>query len=219
MAQKGNTDRYAMILERQKERLDDARRRKGENPTDRKNPGKLIQSHYNALTWISEKNPPEDTFLVDSSIIAPHYAPSTTSSDRLTKMYVKDLQLETHHRGFYLLLTTIVSPMKIAGVIVSLMRDEADDVVMTSHHYENIQSLYLAGVFMIKEPYFTITSDGDYCVRVDHVTDMIHICAGYNRVSSHLGPYSDEIPVTTVDWKCKGDTELKEQNYIAAAMA
>ena len=213
------TEQCVELLERQKERLDDARRRKGEIPDDSKKPKELVESHWRALKWIKEKRHPGDTFIVDSSIIAPYYPPSTASPGCLTEMHIKELQLETHHRGSYLILTTNVPPINVAGVIISVMRDEFDNMVMTSHHYVNAESLFLGGIFMIKEPYFTIRSDGDYHVRVDHVTDMVHVCAVLHWIPSSLRTHDESGSMTTSDWKRKGDREMKGNNYIAAVMA
>lgn len=214
-----NSAKCAELLERQKERLDDARRRKGEIPIDSKRPKELIESHERASKWLSEKKSPGDTFIVDSSIIAPYYPPSTASPDCLAEMHIKDLQLETHHRGSCLLLMTYMKPIKVAGVIISLMRDEAYDMVITSHHYEDAENLNLGDIFMIKEPYFTITSDGDYCVRVDHVTDMLRVSPLYHRVSSKLRLQVGDTFTTTSDWKRKGDWEMKRKDYITADRA
>lgn len=219
MDKKGNTELYAALIERQKERLDNARRRQGEHPTDSKAPSELVQSHLRAFNWMLEKKPARDTFFSDSSAIAPYYPPSITSIDHLEKMQIKNLQLETHHRGFYLMLAASMHPVKIAGVIISLMRDEANAMVMSSHHHEDAEGVSLGGVFIIKEPYFTITSDGDYCVRVDHVTDMIHISAGHERVPLILRPDSATGFLSPPDWRDEGNLAMGKGKYIAAAMA
>lgn len=212
------TKECVALLESQKKRLDNARRRKGEIPDDSQKPQELVESHWRTSKWIKEKSHPGDNFIVDSSIIAPYYPPSTASPGSLTKMHIKELQLETHHRGSYLILRTNVPPIKVAGVIISVMRDELHNMVMTSHHYVNAESLFLGGIFMIKEPYFTIRSDGDYHVRVDHVTDMIHVCAVSHWIPSNLRTHDDSSSMTS-DWKRKGDRELDHRNYIAAVMA
>lgn len=217
-----NTDvsieRYAPLIERQKERLEAASMLRGEIPTDRKSPHELGSGFVRASKWIREKRS-RDIFVVDSSIIAPYYAPSTVSPDRLTKLHIKDLQLETHHRGYYLLLTVNLYPLQVAGVVISIMRDETDDMIMTSHHYEIAAGLYQGAIFMIKEPYFTITSTGDHCVRVDHITDMIHMCPVYEWIPSGLLPQRQGRPNTTDDWKRQGDMAVKKKRYIDAAMA
>lgn len=219
MTENASTELYATLLERQKERLHDAFRRKGELPTNKKEPGELIQSHSSAAEGISEKKPPGDTFAVDSSIIAPYYPPSKTPPSRLVKIPLGSLRLETHHRGSYLILATHMCPIEIAGVVISIMRDEHHDLVMTSHHYENAESLYLGGVFIIREPYFTITAAGDYCVRVDHVTDMMPVCPTFYIVPLNLRRRGDASPRTVSDWKHEGDRNMQEKSYLAASMA
>jgi hypothetical protein len=170
--------KYVYLMEQQKILLEKAHRRQGERPTDGRTQSQLVQDQMRAWNYVKQKKPTGFDFVLDSSIIAPYYAPSTASVRRLKKISPKDLQLETHHRGFYLMLEASLLPVNLAGAVIALMRDEAQTMVMTTHYYEDAKNLSLGGLFIIKEPYFTITSEGHYCVRVDHVTDIIRLVPG-----------------------------------------
>jgi hypothetical protein len=175
MTKNSSTGIYAKLMEQQKQRLEQAHKRQGEFLTLGDQQSKLLQDRLLLYIEMLDHQSIGDSLLVDSSIISPYYAPSSTPLARLKQLHPRDLQLETHHRGFYLMLRNLKHLVKIAGVIISLMEDEFNNMVMTSHHSDDIERFSIGGFYVIKEPYFTIMSDGNYSVRVDHVTDMVRI--------------------------------------------
>lgn len=60
------------------------------------------------------------------TIIGEPYLPSVASVQELKKMMICDLQLETHHRGFYLVLRCVVPPIR-QNAILNVVEDEAGD--------------------------------------------------------------------------------------------
>ena len=201
-------------MEGQRERLDKALRRQGERPTDSKETSELIGAHIDASARWIEKKLCGDTFILDSSIIAPYYPPSTAPLDCLRKLCIKDLQLETHHRGYYLMLKTFMCAYKIAGASISLMRDENENMVPASHHFEDTENVKFGCLIVIKEPYFTIASDGNYYLRVDHVTDIVQLPHQHQLTPLKFRERSLDSEL----WKQKGNKSMEQQNYQYAAV-
>jgi hypothetical protein len=66
--------------------------------------------------------------------------------------------------------------------IMNVVVDEREDAVMMQLYQqleENIRpasSIVINGdVFLVKEPYFKVMGDGEYGLRIDHVSDLLHI--------------------------------------------
>lgn len=59
----------------------------------------------------------------------PAYLPYITPVAELRRIATKDLQLETHHQGKYLLLQCITPPSHMKA-IMALMKDESDEAIV-----------------------------------------------------------------------------------------
>lgn len=96
-------------------------------------------------------------------------------------MCIKDLRLETHHRGNCLLLRSITPPNKMTAIMV-IVEDEMKDAVMLQL-YQQVDKMHRPAtsilnqndVCLVKEPYFKVMADGNYGLRVDHVSDLVKI--------------------------------------------
>ena len=63
-----------------------------------------------------------------------------------------------------------------------LVEDERDDVVLLQMYNQEeederkVTSIAPVGaVFFVKEPFFKVTTSGDYSLRVDHLTDVVRL--------------------------------------------
>jgi tetratricopeptide (TPR) repeat protein len=152
------------------------------------------------------------------------YPPSTAKLADLQPMAIKDLRMETHHRGFFLSLHR-VSPVCILQasswtVVKGLPSDEVErlEVFLHTSQYGS-NTLDIASDLVIKEPYYTLSSQGEYTIRVDHPSDLIIIAISESPESwrdkeRHSGG-SDL--VSPSDYKMKGnDALLKKKNYPGA---
>lgn len=54
--------------------------------------------------------------LMRSSFVPPPYQPSVKPLEKLAQIFIKDLRLETHHRGSYLVLRSMTPPKKMPAV-------------------------------------------------------------------------------------------------------
>src|ERR1700728_1057010 len=98
----------------------EAKRRQGQRPRNRKSREEAYGNFTVALMLRGNK---VQKRMVHSSFIPPAYLPCTTPMTQLIRVTIKDLQLETHHRGTYLLLRSI-TPLSRMIAIMALMEDE-----------------------------------------------------------------------------------------------
>ncbi|KAF1808573.1 hypothetical protein P152DRAFT_468937 [Eremomyces bilateralis CBS 781.70] len=128
----------------------------------------------------------------------------------------KDGQLETHHRGMYLLLRSLTPPQRMTGVQV-LMEDEEDDVMLLQLYLQEdetirpaIDVVTVGTILLVKEPYFKVTANGQCGPRVDHLSDIIHIQRDDTRV-----PYAWRLQL--IDLNQSAETLKLEGNSAMAA--
>ena len=119
-------EQYTQLIDRQKQTLVEAKKRQGQRPSDRKSKEHIYSKFM--LAFMLRPNGQEG-HLVHSSFIPPAYLPCTTPMTGLRRVAIKDLQLETHHRGTYLLLRSITPPSRMTA-IMAVMEDENGDVIM-----------------------------------------------------------------------------------------
>ena len=210
------------MLQKQKEKHQNAGKRQGKRPKDRKSRGQLIQQHmvqYASMKMMSQRN---DEHLIHQSWVGPPYLPSVAPLEDLKKLYLKDLQLETHHRGHYVLLRTVSPPLRMTAV-TTVMEDETDDVVMLhlyqqqdEEHRQVEDIIQLKDVCLVKEPYFKIMNDGGYGLRVDHISDFFWLSKDDDRVPLGWRDQITEIEKDAKDLKNDGNTALRAGRLSAA---
>ena len=124
-------DQWVQLLKFQQGRLQDAQRRKGEKPTDRKHHTQLINRHIIQCTvqGMMTGNAQQSQQLIHQSFVAPPYLPSVATLQSLEKIFIKDLELETHHRGKYLLLRA-ATPANRMSAVMFIVQDESNDAVL-----------------------------------------------------------------------------------------
>jgi hypothetical protein len=64
-----------------------------------------------------------------TSFVPPPYLLCIAPLKKLKQMFIKDLQLETHHHGNYLLVRSI-TPLNRITAIIAIVVDEREDVVV-----------------------------------------------------------------------------------------
>ena len=106
------------------------------------------------------------------------YAPCIVPFRDLEPMTIADLKMETHHRGRRLTVkraAPVVPQTARAWTMVQDMEgDEIERIELCLHksrHGEDV--LTSASTLVIKEPYFTVTDEGEATLRVDHPSDII----------------------------------------------
>ncbi|KAF5552067.1 n-lysine methyltransferase SMYD2 [Fusarium phyllophilum] len=156
--------------------------------------------------------------------IGKQYPPSTAKFADLRPMTTKNLRMETHYRGFFLSLRR-VSPVSILQasswtVVQGQSSDEVERLEVflhTSQYGDN--TLEIASELVIKEPYYTLNSQGECTIRIDHPSDLIVTAISENpeswRDKQHC--YGRPDLVSPGEYKRKGnDALLKKKNYAQA---
>jgi tetratricopeptide (TPR) repeat protein len=106
------------------------------------------------------------------------YPPCTTSLSGLKPMEMSDLRMETHHRGRKLVIKRESPVVTLVARSWTMVQNEegtdAERLEMCLHkarHGEDV--LESTKRFIIKEPYFTLTDQGEPTLRIDHPSDLV----------------------------------------------
>ncbi|CAG7940591.1 unnamed protein product [Penicillium nalgiovense] len=115
---------------------------------------------------------------VNVSFAIPIYPPCLAALKGLKKVMVKDLLLETHHRGSYILVRSIIQAENM-GAVMAIVEDEQKDAIPLRMLNEKLRCqdgcVDKGQVLLVKEPYLTSMPDAKYGLRVDHVSDIMFI--------------------------------------------
>ncbi|KAL4732053.1 hypothetical protein ACLX1H_001060 [Fusarium chlamydosporum] len=152
------------------------------------------------------------------------YPPCTKKLDDLESMRLKDLRMETHHKGYFLSLRR-VSPVAILeasswAVVQDLTSDDSERMEIFLHKSQHgHDTLDMAIGIAVKEPYYTLNTQGEATIRVDHPSDLIITGLSENPEAWRLRPKdpSSLKPPSAETYKQKGNHALlKKRNYAQA---
>lgn len=108
------------------------------------------------------------------------YPPCTDSLEDLQPMRLADLRMEIHHRGRKLQIKRISPVVDLAARSWAMVQDEHGDeterlevCLHKLRHGEDV--LESTKTFVIKDPYFTLTDQGEPTLRIDHLSDLVVI--------------------------------------------
>ncbi|KAJ5097335.1 hypothetical protein N7456_008056 [Penicillium angulare] len=157
---------------------------------------------------------------IKSSFISSAYPPCTVPLDKLRKAMIEDLRLETHNRGHYILLRT-VTPTETMMAVTAIVEDEMGNVLTLQLYNQEKELAGPQGIeegdaIVVKEPYVRVMADGNYGIRVDHLSDVNFVPKFHDLI-----PYSWREKVTEIDespesWKEKGNKFFRQASYRAA---
>lgn len=71
-------------------------------------------------------------------------------------------------------------------------------------------------VLILKEPYLKLMSDGNYGLRVDHLSDVVFLSANDERIPTSWQRESAALSGTALTWKAKGNDHFKSSRYRSA---
>ncbi|TVY56830.1 hypothetical protein LCER1_G002327, partial [Lachnellula cervina] len=206
-------DQYIKVLDAQKKTLKAAEARTGQQPIERKTRSQLIHRHQ--LVAIQAKMQQfRSEHHVQSTFLPPPYPPSTAALEALTPIFIRDLRLGTHHRGKYLLVRSATGPDRITA-IMNIVEDEQEDAIMMQLYQQPEEiirpasSIVTTGdIFLIKEPFFKVMGDGEYGLRIDHVSDILRIDARHRMCPNKWCPRFYDLDKTADDWKQEGNIAM-----------
>lgn len=136
---------------------------------------------------VSSRNQGRDESLPVLTVGQP-YPPCTTPTSDLLLVKLADLRLETHHRGCKLMLKRaagvrgkgVSAVVQLAARSWTLVRgaDGEGDVerlevcLHTHEHGRDVLERSGGKTLVVREPYFTITEQGEATLRIDHPSDL-----------------------------------------------
>ena len=142
------------------------------------------------------------------------YPPCVASLTDLQPMAISDLRMDTHHRGKMLKIKRVSPVVDLAARSWAMVQDEDGDeterlevCLHKLRHGEDI--LESSKIFIIKEPYFTLTDQGEPTIRIDHVSDLV-VCQA-EVVEFSLDSEAAAQKAATIR-KTKGNAALKQQD-------
>ncbi|XWW98055.1 hypothetical protein V2A60_006051 [Cordyceps javanica] len=162
-------------------------------------------------------------YIPPSSPAETPYAPCTVPVDALKLMFISQLKSQRHHRGRKLIVRTCTPPVRRLHAIVAVVEDTNGDAILLYLHnmptattVPSPDTILPEGtVCIIKEPLMKPkTTQTKYCIRVDHVTDIVFLDGVDKRVpdswrKSVLSGSSEEI-------RAQGNAHVKERNWSSA---
>lgn len=211
-----DTPQFIELLLKQKQSLRDALSYKGQHPKGRKLRDELILQ-FRFRLMMKQSRAKLQNFNIRTSHIPPAYIPCLSPLCDLTKAMIKDLLLETHHRGTYLLLRSITPPDRM-NAVMAIVEDEKKNVLMLQLYCQEPENERAAEeilgegtVLIVKEPYLKLMTDGDYGLRVDHLSDVIHLPMYDKRVPNCWQVAENHGSASA--WKAKGNDYFNKSKY------
>jgi len=146
------------------------------------------------------------------------YPPCARLIDELEHMKISELKMDTHHHGRKLIVKR-ASPVVVLSarswtMVQDVEGDDTERLEMSLHkarHGEDI--LEYAKQFVIKEPYFTLTEDGEATIRIDHPSDLVSCSDALTDRTFKDTAATEKFAIVC---KNEGNTALKQQDLALA---
>lgn len=205
-------EHFVQELETKKRALQVNSGSQGLIPRDRASRATLITEHERDVIFYAKRDDTGTLFLL------PQYAPSIAPLGALEKVLIKDLRLETHHRGQYIMLRVVTRPYKLTALVM-VVEDETGDVVLLRLYHQGKELPFAlnitrtSSVCIVKEPYLKTADTRNYALQVDHVSDLIWLSEDDERLPRHWYLQSMEPVKTANDWKMEGDADFESKKY------
>jgi hypothetical protein len=210
-------EEFAQLLSQQKQNLQKAQVRRGQRPRDWKSKDEMYMGFMMAI--LSNDMRKQRNYMVQTSFIPPAYLPCTTPLAELRRTGIRDLRLETHHRGTYLMIRAMTPPNRMTGIMV-LVEDESDHAVMLQIYQQDNEEIRAAKdvvdtgtVMILKEPFFKVMASGEYGLRVDHLSDIIEVDEYDPRRPARWCPRVLDVDLSAVVLKNRGNEAVGEGKY------
>ncbi|KAK4149167.1 SET domain-containing protein [Chaetomidium leptoderma] len=159
-------------------------------------------------------------------VVGQPYPPCIAPFPDLQPMTIANLRLETHHRGHQLTVKRATPVVILSTRSWAMVQDESGEterleiVLHRSRHGKDV--LESASTFIIKEPYFTLTEEGEPTLRIDHLSDLV---VPNQDDKTPQSPTAEEASKIALARKQKGNAALQKSNlplaqaYYTSALA
>jgi tetratricopeptide (TPR) repeat protein len=158
--------------------------------------------------------------MIRHCFIGEAYPPCVLPVSRLVPIMLRELTLETQHRGRVLIVRAFSEPNRMTS-IQNAIDDELGDVERLAV-YNLLPSvlpndvLPRGSIFAVKEPYYKRTADGGLLVRVDHPSDLVPLKPGNAMIPLSLAPRIVELGVSALRRKQEGNAAFVKEKWQVA---
>ncbi|KAI0003152.1 TPR domain protein [Xylariaceae sp. FL0662B] len=213
-------DHFRSQLEKAQNNANRASQRKGQKPQDYPSPLKLITEYMSIRASILQVSIMESSTVTAVQIPAQYY-PSIRSVDELEQVMVSGMMLQDHHRGKKVIVCVSAPPYNMTAT-TAIVEDEEGTPVLIQLYNQSQEAgvnaediLQQQGIYLIKEPFFNASRDGSYTLRVDHVSDIIPLPQGDERI-----PQKWQRPVNegSHELRMLGNTAVQKKNWAEAEL-
>ncbi|KAL3602071.1 hypothetical protein FPOAC2_06370 [Fusarium poae] len=182
----------------------------------------LMQDISSAAFGLDESRKSKET--MPAYGVGDPYLPCIKKLDDLEPMCIRDLRMETHHRGFYLSLRRVSPVVILEASSWAVVQDKSSSNVERielflhkSRHRRDI--LDTASEFIVKEPYYTLNNNVESTIQVNHPSDLIVTEVSDDPESWRQDPYGislHESPPPEA-YKEKGNRALLKKRELTLA--
>ncbi|KAK1973951.1 TPR domain protein [Colletotrichum cereale] len=198
-----------------------AQRRKGQLVRDHPPSRQLVLQFTMKLRMASFKQK-SSLGTMATSQLPPPYAPCVRPISELEHIAISDMKLETHHRGKRTALRVLTPPDRMTAVM-AIVEDEQGTALLLQLYYQPDESvvpaeeiMQLGNVFILKEPFFKIATDGSYTLRVDHLGDIVLLANSDDRIPSQWRKQPPALRQSSKDIRVQGNEAVQEKKWAKA---
>ncbi|KAJ5570095.1 TPR domain protein [Penicillium hispanicum] len=207
---------YLQHLQGQRRMLQQAQSRKGQRLRATKSREEILMM-FMLQRMRADVRPSAGYPVMRSSFVPAAYPPCIVPLEALSKVLIRDLTLETHHRGSYIVLRA-VTPVSTITAAMCIMEDE-DNQVLVLQLYNQDSGIATDGrlvkdtILLVKEPYLRVMADGDTGIRVDHLSDITFLPDGHDLIPLSWRQRVTEEDLSVNDWKMKGNNFFNRNSF------
>lgn len=149
-----------------------------------------------------------------ASWLSDSYPPSTAPIHKLKRIFLKDLNLDFHHRGCYVLVQINPCLPFSGGVVV--VDDEKGNLSGVRIVHQDGQRTYneswgCAKFLVIKEPFYRAVSKSSIgCITVHHVTDVVVVLLNDPRLPKNWQLRTEK---SVDEWRQLGNKAVSEKQF------
>ena len=170
---------------------------------------------------LSRAGPPPQTWgtSIHSSFVQPAYYPCTKPFAELKSITISSLQLETYHRGTYLILRFLTPPYRMSAIMAVTEDEKGDAVKLQIYQQEDeeirkvVNIINIGRIAVVKEPYYKAMGDGEYGIRIDHLSDIVLLHEADDRIPESWKPRIMAPDRSAESFKSPGNVTMGEGRY------
>ncbi|KAL0929523.1 uncharacterized protein CTRU02_215422 [Colletotrichum truncatum] len=214
-------DWFTSLLRQWEQSAARAQRRKGQLVRDHPPSNQLVSQFMMKLQMASSKQELWSGTMATSQL-PPPYAPCVRPMSELEHIAISDMKLETHHRGMRTALRVLTPPDRMTAVM-AIVEDEQGTALLLQLYYQPDESvvpakeiMQLGDVFILKEPFFKIATDGSYTLRVDHLGDIVRLANGDDRIPLQWRKQPPTLKQSSKDIRLQGNEAVQKKEWAKA---